>query len=211
MDSRTSLIVTVVVLFFIVIVWIGISIFPTNNSMKRYLALSQETKEHKELAATHKQFREGVRKDLYVVHVPHRLQATLTSPVSELTLTHVQGEAEVVENLKKFQCLMQEEVYYLLPDGTKSPFGGETGKPMQVVRDFNAVSGKFYYQRHLLTASRVFLSRFLLPGWKLPDVIKDYEPNMKGVARSAELTFGNGFKFKAQNLKATFFNPELMK
>ncbi|NGX57788.1 MAG: hypothetical protein K940chlam3_00684 [Chlamydiae bacterium] len=210
MFTRSSLIVTVVVLFCLVIVWIGVSIFPTNKSKQRFLILSQETKEQKDLVSTHKQLRERVRKDLYVTRINHRLQAVLTCPLSELTLTHVKGEAEVVENLKKFQCLMQEEIYSLLPDGTKILFG-EEGKPMQIVRDFNAVSGKFYYQRHLLTANRVFVSRFLLPGWELPDVIKDYEPTMKGVARSAELTFGNGFKFKAQNLKATFFVPGLVK
>ena len=207
MIMRPGLIATVVSIFCVVLVWIGVVTFPTNKSRQRYLILSRETQEQKDLVATHKQFREGVRKDLYITRPNHRLQAILTCPVSELTLTHARGESEVVENLKKFHCLMQEDVFVRLPDGTRVPVGD--GKKLQVVRDFNAISGRFFYQRQLLAANRVFVSRYELPGWDLPDVVKEFQPNMKGVARSAELSFGNGFKFRAENLKATFFSPEL--
>ena len=206
MMMRSYLIAIVVAIFCVTLVWIGVIIFPTNKALQRYLTLSRETQEQKDLVATHKQTREGVRKDLYVTRQGHRLQAILTCPLSELTLTHTKGEAEVVENLKKFHCLMQEDVYVLLPDGTKATAG--EGQKLQVVRDFNAVSGLFFYQRQLLTAKRVFVSRYELPGWNLPDLVKEFEPSMKGVARSAELSFGNGFKFRAVNFKATFFSPE---
>lgn len=191
-------------LFGALLLIIGISIIPTESSLNRYKRLIQQTKEENVEAATHKQNRQGVRKDLFVSHPDHRLQAMLTCPVSELTLTHGKGEAEVVENLKKFQCLMQEELYYIDSEGRKMP-RGNIGKPMQIVRDFNALSGSFYYQRQMLIAERVFVSRYILPGHSLPELIKDAQPTMKGVARSSELNFGSGFKFKAENLKATFF------
>jgi len=206
---RTGLVVTVVVLFCISLIGVVYLTFPTSQSRLRFETLSRVTKEQRDLVATHKQMRQGVRKDLYISRPHHRLQALLTCPVSELTLTHAGGDAEVVENLKKFHCLMQEEVYVLSPDGTKMPVGN--GEKFQIVRDLNAVSGRFYYQRQLLTARRVFVSRYEVPGWNLPEMMKSYEPNMKGVARSAELSFGNGYKFRAENLKATFYSPEIPK
>jgi len=196
-----------VTLFCALIVWIVFITYPSNKARQRFLTLSRETQEQKDLVATHTQSREGVRKDLYVTRPYHRLHALLTCPLSELTLTHVKGEAEVVENLKKFHCLMQEDVFVRLPDGTEAPVG--EGERLQIIRDFNAVSGRFFYQRQLLLAKRVFVSRYELPGWELPQMVKEFEPSMKGVARSAELVFGNGFKFRAENLKATFFSPEL--
>ncbi len=191
-------------LFGALLLFIGISVIPTESSRNRYRWLIQQTKEETVEAATHKQNRQGVRKDLFVSHPDHRLQAVLTCPVSELTLTCDKGEAEVVENLKKFQCLMQEELYRVDSEGGKIPLS-ITGKPMQIVRDFNALSGQFYYQRQKLMAERVFVSRYIIPGHSFPELIKNAQPTMKGVAGRTELNFGNGFKFKAENLKATFF------
>jgi len=207
--TRTALIVSVVVLFCVSLIAVVLITLPTSESRKRFESLSRVTKEQRDLVATHKQMRQGVRKDLYISRPHHRLQALLTCPVSELTLTHSGGDAEVVENLKKFHCLMQEEVYVLQPDGTRASIG--EGNKFQIVRDLNAVAGRFFYQRQILTANRVFVSRYDVPGWTLPEMMTSFEPNMKGIARFAELSFGSGYKFRADNLKATFFSPEIPK
>ncbi len=201
---RPYALISTVSLFCALVLFIGITILPTSSSKNRYLNLIKQTTEERVLAATHKQSREGVRKDLFAARNGHRHRAVLTCPVSELTLSYDRGEAEVVENLKKFHCIMQEEVYNVDDEGMKIPLDVQ-GKSMQTVRDFDALSGRFYYQRQMLPAERVFVSRYTLPGRDLPELIGEADPTMKGVARTAELNFASGFKFKAKHLKATFF------
>ena len=201
---RPYALIVIVSLFSVLTALIGYTIVPSKKSENRYLKLIKQTKEEKVLAATHKQNREGVRKDLFVARPGHRLRTVLTCPVSELTLSYDRGESEVVENLKKFHCVMQEEVYNVDGEGGKIPLNVR-GEPMQVVRDFDALSGQFYYQRQRLAAERAFVSRYTLPGHEMPELIEDVLPMMKGVARSAELDFGNGIKFKTRHLKAALF------
>lgn len=171
-------------------------LYPSESAEARYRLLSSEMQEQQELVSTHRQYRKGVQKDLYSMKNGERLKATLTCPLSEITLTNVNGDAEVVENLKKFHGAMQENMTRKEDDW------------IQTVRHFHAVSGQFSYQRQQLIADRVYMSRHQIPGTTLVENEPDIETGMKGVARRADLHFGRGFQFRAQNLKATIYAPK---
>lgn len=184
-------VVVVVVIYCTSLFAIFLSFLPTQEDECTYLALTDESCAAKE--SHQNQEREGVRKDLYLVRGKERLHALLTAPTSSLTLTFERGDRELVEKMSRFQCLMQEEIT-----------GGH-----QLVREFNAATGKFYYQRQQVVADQVFVSRYLLEGETLPLVVTGEKPLMKGVAKSAEFSFTTGFTFSAKHLKASFYQLEV--
>lgn len=104
------------------------------------------------------------------------------------------GNPRVVEEFGLFEGKMQEALFF--------------DPPQQLLRVFSGQRGTFSFAEEKLVAEEVLLARYALPGTELPAEIRGMKPEMKGVAESAELTFGEGFRFTARHVKATFMLPE---
>lgn len=176
---------------------------------------------------TAKQQHRHTHKDLWFVKAGQRLQLRLRSTDTDLVLDHQDDTTEVIEYMHGVTCCMQEELYYLLPDGKevqRRPDGlfftrhrnaddptasieinGAILRPMQVIRYMEADAATYYYQTDRFTAENVKMSRFIAPGHSLVELSKDLKPFMSGVARSVEFSLvGNDLNFTAYHMKANF-------
>lgn len=176
------------------------------------------------------QKRTGVAKEIFYMQGRNRLALQMRAAHSTLQLAQVDSETEIVEQLQELKALMQEELYYLLPDGREA-FLQENGrlllrhgnplesqdyvemplastKPMQTLRYFEAERATFYYKDNHLLADQVKLFRYTVPGHALQP-IEGLKPMMTGMAKSAEISMKEGTPlFKASHLKAAFYSQE---
>lgn len=177
---------------------------------------------------TARQQRRGVQKDVLFTQGNDRLQMRLTSSDSVLVLDHQDNGTEILEKMQEVKCFMQEELYYLLPDGRealKQPNGkllirhsdikdpsswiepNYPGiQPMQHVRYMEADNATYYYKSDRCVADKVKLSRFTAPGHDLLHSVEGFKPSMTGIARKAEFSMaGKDLNFTAYQMKATFY------
>jgi len=202
---------------------------PKEGDRKKYLELlhsSLSVKEERGYSATQKRL--GVRKDILYSDDKGRLQLSIQSDDGALLVQHRDEETQIVENLDHFVCVMQEELFYRAADGTELQHrsdgrmllrGSETKEllypieelePMQSVRLLYADKARYYYGADRLTAKNVKISRYLLDGHALPTVeqVKEGALLMEGIADSVTFTVKRAaFDFKANRLKATFYEP----
>lgn len=178
-----------------------------------------------------KQHRKNVQKEILFNQNEERLQIRLNSKEAILILDREEDSTEVIEKLKDVACLMQEELFYLLPDGRealKQPNGkllARQGSPvnasnwaelntpgvkkMQQLRYMEADEATYYYKTDRFTASNVKISRFTAPEHRMPLLVKGLKPTMNGVAKSVEFTLSGGeLNFKASNLRASFYTEK---
>jgi len=174
------------------------------------------------------QHREGVAKDYWMNQKGQRLHLRLKSSDSDLVLE----QSEIIEKMQNVICMMQEELYYLMPDGReviRHPSGRwllrngdqeENGswisaesrelKPMQVMRYMESDSATYHYRKDRFIADQARIKRFKMAGHQLPESIVELKPMMVGSAQSVELSLlGPEKKLKAHKLKATFFSSEV--
>ncbi len=174
------------------------------------------------------QQREGGQKNIFFMQEANRLQIQLTSQDSLLVLDNRENGLEIVEKMQKVKCWMQEELYYLLPDGrelTKQSKGqflirnsdpnlktswidpqNTENKPMQRLRYFEADFATYFYNGDKFVAEQVKIYTYTAPSHTLPGSFEDLEPTMTGRADSVEFSLSDKtIKFTAQHLKATFF------
>lgn len=135
-----------------------------------------------------------------------------------------QDAKEMVEHMHHVTCYMQEEQYYLLPDGreavrhhdgtlmTKGMNGSKLVEntqmiPMQIVRYLWAEDASYYYKKDRFIAKNVTLARFVAPGHALVQSIDTSDPLFFGTAQSVEFSlFKQDPRFIANKLKAAFQN-----
>ena len=189
---------------------------------------SATKKTRKEKSSIAEQKRQGIRKEIFFKQGNARLRLKLTAENSTLELVQIGAEAEIIEKLKNVQGLMQEELYYLLPDGREAflqgngrlllrngdPSRGQDWadyplaalRPMQILRYFEAEQATYFYQDNHLIADRVRVARYVLPGHTIAENIKGLKPMMTGITQSAELNMAaKSPQFKAIQLRATFY------
>jgi hypothetical protein len=140
--------------------------------------------------SSHQQ-RKNVNKNLYLTDKDKRLHVRIRSDASYVDFETDGHETQVVEHLKNFVTLMQEDVYDV------------NNKAMQVLREVIAKEGVYYYKHNRFLADDVNIARYIVPGHTLPNKLKKTQPLMTGHAESAELNLDNSFKFTAQNMRAT--------
>ncbi len=207
--------------FLLLALFVGWTIFPVTG--KDLLLYKQLVENVRSSPQTQNQKREGVIKEIcYQDQTP--LHFKIKSEDSELLFLEEKGKLEVIENLKEVYGWMQEEQFFVLPNGkevVKKERGGllrgedpslETSwiplnqkglKPMQYIRYFEADKASYRYSSQLFLAQDVHLWRYRLPGHELPDTTPHDSPLMKGVATSIEFFFqGKKFQFQAHHLKA---------
>ena len=158
----------------------------------------------------------------------------LKADTAELVLENQDFDTRIIENMRQVKCIMQEELYYLLPTGEEVVMH-KSGKliikdadeslessfvtvdeslliPMQIVRYMESDFAKYHYKGDLFEANDVLISRYSLKGHDLSLGITElgYQPKllMKGKAKKVEFTLNSDskdFNFKAHQLKANFF------
>lgn len=179
---------------------------------------------------TAKQQRKGVQKDILLTQGAERLQVHLTSTNSILVLDRQEGKMEIIEKMQNVKCTMQEELYYLLPDGReviRQPNGKlalrdskpsditwiesdvSELKPMQHVRYIEADHATYYYKNDHVIADDVKIFRYTLPTHNLITLFDRMEPTMTGTAKNVEFSLnGKDLQFTAHQLKAVFYGAE---
>lgn len=168
------------------------------------------------------QRREGVTKEIFL-RDETTSHVRIISASSEIFFFYEKHAVEVEELLKNVLCTMQEELFYLLPDGrevirneaeifvlrkakhTPITVDQKELQPMQYVRFFKAEKARYNYNSGLFIADNVELWKYRLEGHELPSNLKNFNPIMQGTATSAQFVLKNSrFDFQAENLKASF-------
>lgn len=178
-----------------------------------------------------KQQRNSVHKEIRFSDELERLHFNLHSKQSELVLSDDGKHTEMLENMEGVRCFIQEELYYLLPDGRElvpqgngqlllrhedpkdasSWFSPQTKGlvPMQKIRYLEAEKAAYYYKTNSFLAREVEIKLFLTKGHELIEIFEEMELIMRGLAQSVEFSLGGkNVNFRAHHLTATFYSPK---
>ncbi len=165
--------------------------YATSFEKKEKITASSET-----LRSSTHQIRQKVQKDIWFAeNAETRLHYRIQSAVSLLTLEPKGSKIEVIENLEKIRCWMQDKVYLT-----------EGNKPMQQLRFFEADQGTYRYNTSEFDAKTVMLSLFRKDGHELPLEMGSSIKNafMKGVAKDVSFSVsGKSPKFQAKQFQAS--------
>jgi hypothetical protein len=192
------------------VVGIGFKYFrATEQDQEAYFSLMVEANQSgvdraPKTAYTAAQKRQGVRKELTFLSNDRYMQLELLCADSTLRYhRHAEGHSELVEDMSKVLCLMQEELYYLNAEGKKSASACERSVPMQIIRVCVAAEAVYSYQTELCTAEQVEIKRYVCAGHSLRNVKLDsLTPVMKGTAAHIEFSLSGGhLNFKATRLQ----------
>ncbi|KIC75454.1 hypothetical protein DB42_AC00600 [Neochlamydia sp. EPS4] len=202
---------------------------------RKLLAASQSSKSAMQLNSyTARQEREGVQKDIYFYKRGERLHMRLIADAAQLLLKQQDSHPQVVEHLQNVKCLMQEELYYLLPDGREavlqpdgqlrlrsahaaplasswSPESRLELRPMQLLRFIEAETAEYHYKKDLLVANKVKMKRYAISGHQLKEVVEQEKILMQGTADKVEFSLKGeeeAFHLKAYHFKAKLFGPD---
>ena len=176
------------------------------------------------------QERQDVTKDIWYANNNKRLRIHLSSENSEIILQLHNEHSEVTEHMTDVRGIIQEELYYVLPDGKellvddegkllfRSPpegssgvWEGDIGKliPMQRVTTLVAAEASLNYRTQIFVAQTVDLTKYEVVGHELPDVLSGESPTMKGKAKVLELFMQDGEPaMRARQLKATLYSGD---
>jgi hypothetical protein len=194
-------------------------------------AITVKEPKSKEDTTIAQQKRQGIRKEIFFKQENDRLRLSLFAVDSTLELVQLGADTEIIENLKQVRGVMQEELFYRLPDGREAflqangrlllrngdPMKVEDWvdypiaslKPMQMVRSFEADRATYFYQDNHLVGDKVRVARYVVPGHAFIEDLKGFKPYMTGVAQSAVLNMASRTpQFKALHLKAAFYQME---
>lgn len=146
----------------------------------------------------------------------------LKSRTSSLVYEQKDGAKEVVEKMSGVVCMMQEEVYALLPDGTKAckqpngKFLVSNANPedaaswpddfaiMQDILCVHCNQAYYHYQTQNLDAENVLAERFTIPGDSLPDDFEEFEAAFRCTAASAKIALNKTISFHASLVEANY-------
>lgn len=221
-----------VLLSFFIIVFIFLSycyLLPTDKEKQEYFLLMQQmstaplkSKKSTPFVAMHQKI--GVCKDIFYMEKEQLLHMQIKSDRGDITFEHDGEGVDIVEKLAHVNCLMQEELYYLLDDGQEiiqDSLGnyffrnGEpcscisSLQPMQLVRSICAENASYFITKQMLVANQAEVVRYCLKGHDLSSHI-DEKVLMQGTADQVSLRFnGKGLQFSAKGLKGQVsFNLE---
>jgi hypothetical protein len=188
----------------------------TYEALKKHVARKSGT-----IKKVTKQIRWNVNKRLWLSEKPPRLSVELQGSRSEVNITMKKSETRFIETFFDAQGIMQQELFYKLPDGKEVVFGengelkrrGETVpatdidkdllQPMQRFRYFEAEHAIYDYQTHTLIAYDVNFWTYVAEGH---EIVKDREklwPESSGNASSMTVCHGGSvgaLQFAAENL-----------
>lgn len=174
---------------------------------------------------TAKQQRTNVQKDILLTQGADRLLVHLTSTDSVLVLDRQENKMEIIEKMDNVKCVMQEELFYVLPDGReviRRSDGNlvlrEAGdlipdaegmQPMQHVRYMEADHATYYYKNDNVIADHVKISRYTVSGHGLVTNFAFDKPSMTGLADNVEFSLkGPEVQFTAHRFKAIYYGQK---
>lgn len=198
------------------------------QAYEQLTSVFDSSSQHQPSSYEAKQKKEHLQKDITFVENGRRLHFRLCANDSELIFEHIQEHNEIVEKMHDVRCYMQEELYYLLPDGREAveqadgcllvrhadsadpvsfiPRGSPGLVPMQLIRYLEAESATYYYKDDLCTAREVSFSRYAAPGHQIGKDLQLEKLLMKGIADKIEFSLsGAHLNFKAHGMQASFF------
>lgn len=169
-----------------------------------------------------KQIRYDVKKQLWLSEKPPRLSVELQGSRSEVNITMKKSTTRFIETFYDAQGIMQQELFYKLPDGKEVIFAekGELKRksdplilltdeekaklePMQRFRYFEADHAIYDYQTHTLIAYDVNFWTYVAPGHELIIDREKLWPESSGNASSMTVCHGGSvgaLQFAAENL-----------
>ena len=179
-----------------------------------------------------KQLRNQVQKDILFSENESRMQLRLIADDSKMVLDHNDNQTEIVEHMNNVVVSMQEELYFVLPNGDEAVFSknGELIlrnrdpkikssyvsknhpkiKAMQIVRLLEADRGTYHYKSELFHAENVNIQRFVMEGHAFIKDLPKEKMIMSGIADSVEFSLdGKNMNFKANKLKAKFYGSSV--
>jgi hypothetical protein len=167
-----------------------------------------------------------LQKDILLMSGKQPLQLRLCADNSELVFEKQEDRDEIYEKLHGVNCVMQEELYYLLPDGrevvildegelkvrhassddpnAKIPLNTPGLVPRQIVRYLEAEKAIYHYKNDSLVADEVLFSRYTAFGHRI-DEIKKEKMLMEGIADKIKFSLSSHLNFKVYGMKASFF------
>lgn len=180
---------------------------------------------------TARQERQGIQKDMFFHKANNRLQIRLTADNAQLVLDHQDAHTYIVEHMQQVKCMMQEELYYILPDGREAspqpngqllirsanendqaswlPSDTPGLQPMEIIRYIEADDAEYHYKDDRFVAHSVKITRYRMPTHHLQKIDEQARPLMKGNAKKVEFSLKGknaDLNFKAYHLKATVFD-----
>lgn len=187
-----------------------IHIRPKDYALYEELLKSSRPEQESPLLSYSQQVREGVCKQIWYQDA-NPLYFRIESEESELFFFHQENQIEVVEQLEKVSCIMQEELFYLLPDGrevSEIDHSTRDAEPMQRIRYLEAERACYNYTTQQFVAEEAKLWKFELQGHQAPQHFDKTKPTMSGTAQCVEFSLkGKQLNFQAHRMKATF-NPK---
>lgn len=165
-----------------------------------------------------------VCKEVWFLEKEQRMKLKVLSSDAELILDHQGDKTEVIELMHDVTCFMQEELYFVTPDGKELKkeqdntfVSRDEGKkvnidmeisqlkPMQVIRHLKAATAEYHYSTEQFVAHDVKVVRFVVPGHQLVESLAGSQTLLSGIAKKAEFSMAGGnTHFRAHQLKAKF-------
>ena len=210
------------------VTWMLTRVSPKEVQAYHHLIKKPDDKSQQTSPYSSKQDRMKVQKDVLFTQGQDRLQLRLRAEDSQLVLDHDQ-DTQIVEHMHGVIGVMQEQLYWLLPDGREVTLQSN-GRlllrnanpaeeaswftkdlkgliPMQIVRYLEADTASYHYKKDLFVADNVRISSYAVPGHELVEAIDPKKTLMNGTAKSVEFSLsGKDLNFKAHQLKATLFS-----
>jgi hypothetical protein len=153
------------------------------------------------------QERQGVCKDIIFSDNGKRLQMRLRSEQSEMAMHRRDEHTEIVEHMSGVKCCLQENLIFLMPDGSEVDAFVDGAQPVQVVLFLEADQASYNYKRDLFTAKTVNVIRYRAEGHVLDENAHPLKTMTSGIADSVEFSLaGQGTHFKADGFKAKFYS-----
>lgn len=174
-----------------------------------------------------KQNKSHLQKDIILIKNGEPLHLRLRARDSQLVYDQQPDGVQMIEKMHGVNCVMQEELYYILPDG-REVVRHEKGiwkmrhteasdpssfvslenmdlKPMQVIRYLEAEDAAYYYKDDLCIANEVSFSRYAHPGHDLVENFDSGKLLMDGIADKIEFSLSAHLTFKVYGMRASFF------
>lgn len=185
------------ILLFLLLVVVG-AFFLRPAAPEEYARFLQgietNSKKATKASSTSKQERVNVTKEFWMMKDEERLHSKLKSPFSNIILLRTEGSIEVQEKMHGLEGMFQEKL--------------ERNPDQQLLRFVKAAEGEYSFKTNVLQLDHPLLSRYLLPGHKLPESLEGEKPLMTSVADSAQVSFNKKIQMTAQQLRVLFFEND---
>jgi hypothetical protein len=139
------------------------------------------------------QHHNAICKDYFYMQGQERLQVQLRSQTADVTVDHNGSETELIERMGQVVGYMQEQL-----------LTAQDGKPMQMIRYFEAEGATYSYKSGKFHAERVRIFRYQVPGHTLKTALEPFAPLMQGTCETLDFALRKGTPdFKASGFKAS--------